>query len=52
MTQMESSNEAYLMYQTYLNVIIPIVQYIGGFITAIVLFFVGKDIYFLIKGEN
>lgn len=51
MTQMEADNMTWAMYQGYLNVIIPIAQTVFGFVIAITSFFIGKDIYNIIKGE-
>lgn len=51
MSQMESDNMTWAMYQSYLNVIIPIAQMVFGFIAGIISFFIGKDIYNIIKGE-
>ena len=51
MTQMEADNMTWAMYQGYLNVIIPIAQTVFGFVIAVTSFFIGKDIYNIIKGE-
>ena len=51
MTQMEADNMTWAMYQGYLNVIIPIAQTVFGFVIVITSFFIGKDIYNIIKGE-
>ena len=51
MTQMEADNMTWAMYQSYLNVIIPIAQTVFGFVIAVTSFFIGKDIYNIIKGE-